>query len=73
MPAAARESCIMPASCSEPKYMIRKDTTPRVRKAARDRRNTLCTWFCRPRALASDTILDTATGRPAVEIVSSTE
>ena len=30
------------------------------------------TWFLRPRALASLTSLDTATGRPAVEMVSST-
>ena len=32
----------------------------------------LRTWFCRFRALASLTSLDTATGRPAVEMVSST-
>ena len=44
---------------------------PSTRKAVRATRNTRLTWFRRPRALASEMVLDRATGRPAVEMVSS--
>ena len=73
MPGAAMLSFIRPASCSEPKNMIKNDSTPRIRNRASARRKVRRTWFWRPRALASLTSLDTATGRPAVEMVSRTE
>ena len=73
MPGAAMLSFIRPASCSEPKNITRKDRTPRIRNRARASRKVRRTWFRRPRASASLTSLDTATGRPAVEMVSRTE
>ena len=42
-------------------------------EVARARENTFFTWFPRPTALASDTILDRATGRPPVEMMMSRE
>ena len=53
--------------------MIRKLMVPRMQKATVARWNTLFTWLVRPRALASDTILDRATGRPPVEMTMSRE
>ncbi len=53
--------------------MIRKLMVPRMQKATVARWNTLFTWLVRPRALASDTILDRATGSPPVEMTMSRE
>ena len=72
MPAAALVSCIISASQSARKYISRNDSRPRARNSTIEVRKMLRTWFCRFRALASLTSLDTATGRPAVEMVSST-
>ena len=46
-------------------------TAPSTRKVVKATRKTRLTWFRRPRALASEMVLDMATGRPAVEIISS--
>ena len=73
MLSAAMESPIRPARRAAPKYMMKKEMSPSAKKAPRATRNTLCTWSRRPMVLASDTILDRATGRPAVEMVSRTE
>ena len=51
--------------------MMRPLAMPSTRKAVRATRNTRLTWFRRPRALASEMVLDMATGRPAWEIISS--
>ena len=72
IPGAALLSCIRPASISALKYITRKETAPRSRNIPKARRKVRRIWFCRLRALASLTSLDTATGRPAVEMVSST-
>ena len=53
--------------------MIRQHSTPREQKAVRARRKTLRTWLPRPRALASDTSLDRATGSPPVDTMISSE
>ena len=53
--------------------MTQKLTVPSTLKVARDRENTFLIWFPRFRALASDTILDRATGRPPVEMMMSRE
>ena len=53
--------------------MMRKLRVPSTQKATSASWNTLCTWLARPRALASDTILDRATGRPPVEMMMSRE
>ena len=45
---------------------------PRMTKVTSATRKTRFTWFRRSRALASEMVLDMATGRPAVEIISST-
>ena len=42
---------------------------PMNRKAKKATWNTLAFWFWRPRVLHSLTVLDRATGRPAVEMV----
>ena len=44
-------------------------TRPITKKVKRDTRKTFCTWFSRPRAWASEMVLERATGRPAVEMV----
>ena len=44
---------------------------PRMTKVTSATRKTRFTWFRRSRALASEMVLDMATGRPAVEIISS--
>ena len=44
---------------------------PRMTKVTRQTRKTRSTWLRRFRALASEMVLDMATGRPAVEIISS--
>ena len=72
MPAAALVSCIISASRSALKYITRKESTPKARNIPRASRKVRRTWPCRFRALASLTSLETATGRPAVEMVSST-
>ena len=51
--------------------MMRLLAMPSTKKAVRATRNTRLTWFRRPRALASEMVLDMATGRPAWEIISS--
>lgn len=53
--------------------MMQKLMVPSTQKVARARENTFFTWFPRPTALASDTILDRATGRPPVEMMMSRE
>ena len=73
MPGAALVSFMVAASQSALKYITRKDRAPRVRNIIRASRKVLWTWLRRPRASASLTSLDTATGSPAVEMVSSTE
>ena len=72
MPAAALESFIIPARASARKNITKKEMSPRVRNSTRARRKVRRTWLRRFRALASLTSLDTATGRPAVDTVSST-
>ena len=42
---------------------------PRIRKVIKATRKVRWTWLWRPRALASEMVLDRATGRPAVEMV----
>ena len=46
---------------------------PMNRKAPKAIRNTWRFWFSRPRVWHSDTVLDRATGRPAVEMVRKKE
>ena len=72
MPAAALVSCIISASRSALKYITRKETTPRIRNIPRASWKVRRIWPGRFWALASLTSLDTATGSPAVEMVSST-
>ncbi len=73
MPGAALVSFMVAASQSARKNITRKDAAPRARKITRASRKVLRTWFSRPWASASLTSLDTATGSPAVEMVSRTE
>ena len=51
--------------------MTAKLTVPRTKKAARATLKIRRTWLRRPRALASAMLLDRATGRPAVDTISS--
>ena len=51
--------------------MMRLLTVPRMTKVTRATRKTRLTWLRRFRALASEMVLDIATGRPAVETMSS--
>lgn len=46
-----------------------KLNTPMNKKAQKAIRKTRSFWFSRPSALHSDTVLDRATGSPAVEMV----
>ena len=72
MPGAALVSFIMAASMSALKYISRKETPPSTRNIPSASWKVRRTWLRLPWALASLTSLDTATGRPAVEMVSST-
>ena len=53
--------------------MQRKLNSPINRNAQNATRKTRCFWFSRPRVWHSDTVLDKATGRPAVEMVRKKE
>ena len=50
--------------------MIRVLMAPRITKVSRATRKIRWTWFRRSMALASEMVLDMATGRPAVETIS---
>ena len=58
------------AKNSAPKYITRVQTRPTARKKKKVTSKILWVWLRRPETLASEIILDTATGTPAVEIIS---
>ncbi len=51
--------------------IIRLLSTPRAKKVYRETRNTRSTCRPRPRVVASEMVLDMATGKPAVATISS--
>ena len=66
---AALVSFMTPAKKLAPKNMTREQKMPTAPKKSRETRKILWVCLCRREALASEIILDMATGIPAVETV----
>ena len=73
MPAAALGLCRRFAHQPLPNHITRNEHAPRTKNAEKLTRKMRRACRSRPSVFASDTIFDSATGSPAVEIINSIE